>query len=546
MVIDPNLASIKYQSMTVLLDTVMEAVRTRNRTTRKELYAKAAKIRYLLKSLDYYSTYIDAEKANQILQCLIVTSGIQDYPVPPATSTPSNPVSSSAIKGDKGDQGDRGNDGGATDFAVLANGNVVVDSFALSLAYGARWEYVIFGDDGQRAGRVYATWTADGASIVFNDHSTEDIGTTEDVVVLSATIAATTVRLEATVTSGSWEIRGSRYLIPNQGAAVIPASTPLSDSQIFVGNSSNIATARSMSGDITINTTGVTAISSGVIVNADINASADIEVTKLASLAANNAVVLTNGSGKIQSLSNGTAGQVLTMVSGSPQWATTSGTGTVTSVGFSWSGSGLSFTGPITTSGTISTSGVINAIVGGTGQSFYTQGDLLYGTASNTLNKLPIGTNGDFLTISGGVPAWTTDVFCSGVLGGSNGSYLMSTNGALSYTRITASGLTSPSEAVVFASESSPVGSKGNGFGTSVRIALLDTAGSAGPSTRDFTIQNNWGTVDVNSSVVFKRGTTTVLTISNSNYVQLNNLPTSSAGLPSGTIWNDGGTLKVA
>jgi hypothetical protein len=35
-------------------------------------------------------------------------------------------------------------------------------------------------------------------------------------------------------------------------------------------------------------------------------------------------------------------------------------------------------------------------------------GDTLYGSAANTLSKLPIGTTGQFLTVTGGVPAWST------------------------------------------------------------------------------------------------------------------------------------------
>jgi hypothetical protein len=43
---------------------------------------------------------------------------------------------------------------------------------------------------------------------------------------------------------------------------------------------------------------------------------------------------------------------------------------------------------------------------GGTAQSTYTTGDILYASASNTLSKLPIGSNGQVLTISSGIPAW--------------------------------------------------------------------------------------------------------------------------------------------
>lgn len=61
-------------------------------------------------------------------------------------------------------------------------------------------------------------------------------------------------------------------------------SNTLQDGDIFVGNAANIATGVTPSGDITLSNTGVFAIAAGVIVNADINASAAIAFSKLAAL----------------------------------------------------------------------------------------------------------------------------------------------------------------------------------------------------------------------------------------------------------------------
>ena len=66
----------------------------------------------------------------------------------------------------------------------------------------------------------------------------------------------------------------------------------------------------------------------------------------------------------------------------------------------------------ITTLGTIST-GVwqgttVDELYGGTGISTYTTGDILYSSATNTLTKLPISTNGKVLTIAAGIPSWET------------------------------------------------------------------------------------------------------------------------------------------
>jgi hypothetical protein len=59
-------------------------------------------------------------------------------------------------------------------------------------------------------------------------------------------------------------------------------SNVLADGKIFIGNVSNVATAQSVTGDVVISNTGVTSISAGVIVDADINASAAIAYSKLA------------------------------------------------------------------------------------------------------------------------------------------------------------------------------------------------------------------------------------------------------------------------
>jgi hypothetical protein len=48
----------------------------------------------------------------------------------------------------------------------------------------------------------------------------------------------------------------------------------------------------------------------------------------------------------------------------------------------------------------------IAATSGGTAQSTYTTGDIVYASGTNTLSKLAIGTTGQALTVSGGVPAW--------------------------------------------------------------------------------------------------------------------------------------------
>lgn len=70
----------------------------------------------------------------------------------------------------------------------------------------------------------------------------------------------------------------------------------LPSAQILVGDSFNQAVARAMTGDIGISNTGVTAIQTGVITNAMVNASAAIALNKLAAMTANR-IAISDASG---------------------------------------------------------------------------------------------------------------------------------------------------------------------------------------------------------------------------------------------------------
>mgnify|MGYP001562046304 CR=1 FL=1 len=85
----------------------------------------------------------------------------------------------------------------------------------------------------------------------------------------------------------------------------------------------------------------------------------------------------------------------------------------------------------IATVGTI-TSGtwngtVLGATYGGTAQTTWTTGDILYASGTNTLAKLGIGSAGQALTVSGGIPSW----------GSSGGSNWQRNSGAIAPLNIT-------------------------------------------------------------------------------------------------------------
>ena len=113
-------------------------------------------------------------------------------------------------------------------------------------------------------------------------------------------------------------------------------------------------------------------------------------------------------------LAPGSNGQVLTVVSGSPQWQTLTGTGTVTSVDVSGGTTGLTFSGgPVTTTGTITMAGTLAVANGGTGATSFTVGRVLLGngtSAVTTDSSLFFDTTNDRLGIGTSSPSYALDI----------------------------------------------------------------------------------------------------------------------------------------
>ena len=106
------------------------------------------------------------------------------------------------------------------------------------------------------------------------------------------TLAVTDPTADRTITlpdaTGTVVLSGSIVNTDINASAAIAFSklASLTSANILVGNGSNVATSVAVSGDITLSNAGVAAIASGAIVDADISASAEIAVSKLADGAA--------------------------------------------------------------------------------------------------------------------------------------------------------------------------------------------------------------------------------------------------------------------
>ena len=111
-------------------------------------------------------------------------------------------------------------------------------------------------------------------------------------------------------------------------------------------------------------------------------------------------IIYASATNTLSKLAVSTNGYVLTLVAGVPAWAAASGGVS------SFSAGTTGFTPNTATTGAVTLAGTLIGANGGTGQSTYALGDLLYGTASNTLSKLTLGTSGQVLTAGASAPQY--------------------------------------------------------------------------------------------------------------------------------------------
>jgi len=146
-------------------------------------------------------------------------------------------------------------------------------------------------------GTVTSTMIADGTIVNADINASAAIalsklasGTSAQVVLgnASGVPTYTTVSGDVTITNAGVTAISSGVIVDadvNASAAISHSKLAnITAGSILMGNASNVPTATAVSGDVTITSSGVTAIAAGVIVNADISSTAAIELGKLADI----------------------------------------------------------------------------------------------------------------------------------------------------------------------------------------------------------------------------------------------------------------------
>jgi hypothetical protein len=236
--------------------------------------------------------------------------------------------------------------------------------------------------------------------------------------------------------------------------AVVAADIPTLN-QNTTGSAATLTTGRTIAitGDLSYTSpsfngsANVTAAGTLATVNANVgsftNASVTVNGKGLVTAVSSGTAPVTSVTGTAPVVSSGGATPAISMAAAtgsvngyltSTDWNTfnnkTSNTGTVTSVGGTGTVNGITLTGTVTTSGNLTLGGTLSGVNlasqvtgtlpianGGTGATtaanafnalspLTTVGDILYEETGAVGARLPIGTTGQVLTVSGGKPAW--------------------------------------------------------------------------------------------------------------------------------------------
>ena len=302
------------------------------------------------------------------------------------------------------------------------------------------------------------------------DNSTTEISG-NNVIVKAGGITATQIA-NTTITAGKL-VAGTLTNTEISASAAIAFSklASLTSANILVGNGSNVATSVAMTGDISITNAGVTAIAAGAIIDADVNASAAITRSKMAT--GTNYRILANSSTGV--MSENAAITASRAVASDANGQLVASATTATELGYV---NGV-------------TSAIQTQINTKMTNPMTTGGDVIYGGASGTPTRLANGSAGQVLTSAGGTsaPTWqtpaggyTVTAVSSNITLASANIYLVDTSSARSLQ------LPSPSSTFITYIKDSTGSAQTNNI-TLVRAASEQIEGVAASKV----LQTNWG-----------------------------------------------------